>query len=210
MATVGEQLRRRREQAKLTLSEVAARTRVPEWILAEVERDELTRVPGGIYIRGYITSFARVVGLDGEQLWANYCADSQPAPETAAPPPVTVPAVRRWSFVTAASVVAVVGVVAGLLRYNATRHHADANVVRASEPAPARVSEVPATDAPIAEPAVAVDAPAPEPPRRVAATRTRRRVSKPVAPVVATTNEEQAPPVAADVTDATPPAADAQ
>lgn len=218
MATVGEQLRRRRDQAGLTLSEVSARTRVPEWILTEVERDELTRVPGGVYIRGYITSFARVVGLDGDQLWAKYCADSQPVPETTAPPPVTVPKVRRWTFVSAASVVLAVGA----LWYNATRHHADASVVEASvlgpsdpdptpQPSTRDVVPTPPPIEPIAEVTLApAEVPTTEPPPRAAAKHTRKRSAARALPVATTTDAEPAPAVAAESTDAAPTAADAQ
>ena len=52
MASVGERLRQAREQAGLTLSDVAARTRIQRWILEDIERDDLTRVPGGIFARG--------------------------------------------------------------------------------------------------------------------------------------------------------------
>ena len=213
MATVGEQLRRRREQAGMTLSEVAAHTKIPRWILSDVEHDDLARIPGGVYIRGYITSFARAVNLDGDKLWADYLADSEPpiAEPASSPPPVTDSTIPRWSFVSAAAVV----VVAGSFAYYATRHHADAKVVRPSEPQPVATTEVePAAPAsePIAEPAVAVDAPAPEPPPRTAAkpTRARRRVSERAAPVVSATNEEPTPSASTETTEATVPAAESQ
>ena len=211
MATVGEQLRRRREQAGMTLSEVAAQTRIPRWILSDVERDDLARIPGGVYIRGYITSFARAVNLDGDKLWAEYLADSEPPiPEPASPPPpVTDSTIPRWSFVSVGAIV----LVAGTFAYYATRHHADAKVVRPSEPQPVATTEVePAAPAnePIAEPAVAVDTPAPDPPAPVAATptRARRRGSeRRAAPVVSATNEEPAPSAATETTEAAPPVA---
>lgn len=215
MATVGEQLRRRREQAGMTLSEVAAHTKISRWILSDVERNDLTRIPGGVYIRGYITSFARAVNLDGEKLWAEYLVESQPTPEPAeptSPPPVTDSTIPRRTFVTAAAIV----LVASTFAYYATRHHADVTVDRPSEPHPVATTEVeppaPATIEPIAEPAVAVDTPAPEPPSQVAArpTRTRRRGSERVAPVVSATNEEAAPAAPAEITEAAPPAAGEQ
>ena len=212
MATVGEQLRRRREQAGMTLSQVAAHTKIPRWILSDVEHDDLARIPGGVYIRGYITSFARALNLDGDKLWAEYLAASQPVPEPAAPspPPVTDSTIPRWSFVSAAGIV----LVAGAFAYYATRHHADPKVVRPSEPQPVATTEVePAVSAsePIAEPAVAVDTPVPEPPPRVAAmpTRTRRRASeRRAAPVISVTNEASATPPPTEATEAAPPIAE--
>jgi cytoskeletal protein RodZ len=206
MATVGEQLRRRREQAGMTLSEVAAHTKIPRWILSDVERGDLARIPGGVYIRGYITSFARALNLDGEKLWTEYLAESNsiPEPVSPSPPPVTDSTIPRWSFVSAGAIV----LVAGTFAYYATRHHADA-VVPPSEPQPVATTEVeraPTASEPIAEPVVAVDAPAPEPPARAAAkpTRPRRRVAERAATVVTATNEEPTPSAPTQSTEAAP------
>ena len=114
MATVGEQLRRAREDAGLTLHHVANQTKIQQWILAAIERDDLSQVPGGIFIRGYLMSFARAVGLDGERIWAQYRAElPMQTVESAPPPPVRtrVLPIAPWTVVKAAIIVLFVAVV---------------------------------------------------------------------------------------------------
>src|ERR1700741_5185933 len=100
MPTVGERLREARDQAHLTLRDVSAQTKIPSWILADIERDDLSRIPGGIFTRGYLTSFARTVGLDGDALWAHYKGETatnavEPEPEPAPAPAPAPPSVDR-------------------------------------------------------------------------------------------------------------------
>ena len=61
--STGERLRRARLDAGKTLDQVAADTKIQLWILEAIERDDLSRVPGGIFVRGYLTAFARAVGV---------------------------------------------------------------------------------------------------------------------------------------------------
>lgn len=70
MPMAGARLRQAREQAGLTLHDVAKQTKIQRWILTAIEEGDLSRVPGGIFIRGYVTAYARAVGLDDERLWA--------------------------------------------------------------------------------------------------------------------------------------------
>lgn len=113
MATPGRRLQEARERANLTLQDVAARTKIPRWILANVEADDLSHVPGGVFIRGYLTSFARAVGLDGQSVWADYRATWMPPvePAPAVPDPRPREGVSRWLIVGIAAAVLVVAVV---------------------------------------------------------------------------------------------------
>ena len=121
MATVGEQLRQAREDAGLTLHQVADDTKIQQWILAAIERDDMSQVPGGVFIRGYLMSFARTVGLDGERLWNDY--RSLMPVRTVEPEPVQrhVPTVGPWTIARAAVIVLVLAVV----WRNATRSNPD-------------------------------------------------------------------------------------
>ena len=84
--SVGPRLRRARLDAGLTLDAVFEITKVPMWILQAIERDDVAHVPGGVFIRGYLTSFARAVGLDSNEIVSSHFG---PPPEPApAPPPV--------------------------------------------------------------------------------------------------------------------------
>src|ERR1043165_2839591 len=167
MASVGERLRHAREQAGLTLSDVAARTKIQRWILEDIERDGLSRVPGGVFVRGYLTSFARVVGIDAEPLWADYRAATQ----TVEPAPVVeraeVPIVSRWTIVRVAAIV----LIAAVMWMNASQRKSDNVSVaiapdaeatpKAATPAP-EVVPVAATTGSTAEAAAVIDAQTPD------------------------------------------------
>jgi cytoskeletal protein RodZ len=132
MPSVGERLREARDQAHLTLRAVSEHTKIPRWILADIERDDLSRIPGGIFTRGYLTSFARAVGLNGDALWAQYRADSRASivePEPAAAPMTADRRVSPWMVAGIAAAVLVTAVV----WRNSGRVGADAARLPASE-----------------------------------------------------------------------------
>lgn len=63
----GQKLRREREKKRLTLDQLATRTKVGASLLRSLEAGECTRWPGGIYSRGFVRAYAEGVGLDPEQ-----------------------------------------------------------------------------------------------------------------------------------------------
>jgi cytoskeleton protein RodZ len=87
--SVGPRLRRARLDAGLTLDAVFEITKVPMWILQAIERDDVAHVPGGVFIRGYLTSFARAVGLDSNEIVSSHFG---PPPE---PAPAPAPVIER-------------------------------------------------------------------------------------------------------------------
>jgi cytoskeletal protein RodZ len=154
MASVGERLRQARQQAGLSLSDVSARTKIQRWILEDIERDDLSRVPGGVFVRGYLTSFARVVGIDGDALWADYRAALQMV-EPAVVQRRAVPIVSRWTIVRVAAIV----LVAAFVWINMPHKKSD-NVSATLPPAakaPPEVVPVAATAGSTSEPVAAVD-----------------------------------------------------
>ena len=156
MPMAGARLRQAREQAGLTLHDVAKQTKIQRWILTAIEEGDLSRVPGGIFIRGYVTAYARAVGLDDERLWAEYRAETDTrVVETEAfePPPEVRSSRPVWTIVAIAAAV----VVTAVLWRNMSR----SNPANVALPKPAqRTSEaVPAaTSGPRPEAVVAVDA----------------------------------------------------
>ena len=70
--TVGERLRAAREEAKLSLEDVAAQTRIPQRHLASIEIADWDALPAPTYTIGFAKNYAAAVGLDraeiGEQL----------------------------------------------------------------------------------------------------------------------------------------------
>ncbi len=62
--TVGEKLKAERERLGLSLSDLAARTRVPMRHLDAIEKSEFSALPGTTYTLGFTRSYARAVDLD--------------------------------------------------------------------------------------------------------------------------------------------------
>lgn len=60
----GTFLRRARESQDLVLADVAQKTKVARSTLELLERGQLADLPAGVYVRGFIRSFARAVGTD--------------------------------------------------------------------------------------------------------------------------------------------------
>jgi transcriptional regulator with XRE-family HTH domain len=67
-ATPGAMLRAAREEKRLTLDQVAAETRIPIRHLASIEEDRFDALPSRTYAIGFSRQFARVVGLDEDQI----------------------------------------------------------------------------------------------------------------------------------------------
>lgn len=66
--TVGEQLKAERERLGLSLSDLAAKTRVPMRHLGSIENSDFGALPGTTYTLGFTRSYARAVGLDSTKL----------------------------------------------------------------------------------------------------------------------------------------------
>ena len=46
---------------------IADRTKIPVQTLEALERDDVSRLPGGIFLRSFVRAYAAEVGLDPEQ-----------------------------------------------------------------------------------------------------------------------------------------------
>ena len=92
MDSLGSYLRRERELRQISLEEIAQTTRIPMRMLQRIEDDDLDALPGEVFARGFLKSYARSVGLDSELVLARYgdrSTDDEvaPAPITAITPP---------------------------------------------------------------------------------------------------------------------------
>ena len=179
--TLGERLRQAREAKGLTLADISGRTRVPARQLAALEADAHETLPGFIFAIGFSKSFAREVGLDPDEIAAQFRAETTRAayaPPSVSPfealEPERVPS-RGLAWASAAAVLAVLG---GLYWYFEMRDPAPAETVSIETPAPdvvadpgattdlatAEATPVPAaTDPATAAPADPAAAPAPVP-----------------------------------------------
>jgi cytoskeletal protein RodZ len=63
---IGRKLREARERRGLSLRQIANATKISVPTLEALERNDITRLPGGIFSRGVVRSYALEVGLDPE------------------------------------------------------------------------------------------------------------------------------------------------
>lgn len=63
-ADFGSKLRQARERKGVTLREIANRTKISIAVLESLERSDISRLPGGIFSRAFVRSYAKEVGLD--------------------------------------------------------------------------------------------------------------------------------------------------
>lgn len=73
----GEHLKREREMRGVSLEEVAAATRISTRFLEAIENERWEQLPGGAFNRGFIRSIARYLGLDEDDLVAEYAVETK-------------------------------------------------------------------------------------------------------------------------------------
>ena len=56
----------------LTLQEVSASTKIPVSKLQAIEHDEIGSLPGGVFTRGFVRAYAEAVGLDPQEVLAQF------------------------------------------------------------------------------------------------------------------------------------------
>ena len=118
-ATVGERLRAAREAQKLSLDDVATRTRIPTRHLESIEASEWSRLPASTYSIGFAKNYAGAVGLDRHEIGEALKAEmSGYSPRQSSTVEVFEPAdparvMPKWLVLLA--VVAVIAVIGGLL-----------------------------------------------------------------------------------------------
>lgn len=70
----GTRMKRSREERGVSLRQIADVTRISVVALEALERNEISRLPGGIFSRGIVRSYALQVGLDPEQTVRDFLA----------------------------------------------------------------------------------------------------------------------------------------
>jgi cytoskeleton protein RodZ len=72
--TLGEKLRAAREQRGISISEVAEQTRIAPMYIECIEKDNYKPLPGGIFNKGFVKSYARFIGYDEHEALQEYGA----------------------------------------------------------------------------------------------------------------------------------------
>lgn len=84
MDTLGEFLQREREIRQISLDEVAEGTKISRRHLEAIEEDRYSSLPGEAFVRGFIRSYVKYIGLDPEETMLMY-HQGQPAQEVSSP-----------------------------------------------------------------------------------------------------------------------------
>src|SRR3954464_4521457 len=71
--TFGPRLRRERERRGISLDTLAARTNVSTELWLGLESNGFSKWPGGLFARAFVRDYARVVGLDADELVDDFC-----------------------------------------------------------------------------------------------------------------------------------------
>jgi cytoskeleton protein RodZ len=70
--TLGEKLRRAREDRGYTVAEVSEQTRISPLYLESIENDDYGILPGGIFNKGFVKSYAKFVGINEQDALFEY------------------------------------------------------------------------------------------------------------------------------------------
>lgn len=70
--TFGERLKRERELREVKLEEISNATRISLRFLAALENEDWSKLPGGVFGRGFVRTIARYLGLNEEGLLSEY------------------------------------------------------------------------------------------------------------------------------------------
>jgi cytoskeleton protein RodZ len=87
MSSLGEKLKQAREARGVSISEIAEQTRISSHYLEAIESDDYRTLPGGIFNKGFVKSYAKYVGVDEQEALQDYAklvseqAVNQPEPE---------------------------------------------------------------------------------------------------------------------------------
>jgi cytoskeletal protein RodZ len=80
MPALGEQFRAAREARGLSLSEVAEQIRIRSVYLGEIEAENWGAIGAPVYVRGFLRTYARFLGLDPEEAVAAFNKTAEGAP----------------------------------------------------------------------------------------------------------------------------------
>jgi transcriptional regulator with XRE-family HTH domain len=76
-----EYLRAQRERASLSIEDIARVTKIPERSLRQLEEGKFEELPADVFVRGFLRSYARVVGVNADDVVRRYAmCGLDPAP----------------------------------------------------------------------------------------------------------------------------------
>jgi cytoskeleton protein RodZ len=80
LPSFGEKLKQEREKRKISLEQISSSTKIGTRMLQALEEDKFNQLPGGIFNKGFVRAYSHAVGLDEDQIVAEYLQASGDAP----------------------------------------------------------------------------------------------------------------------------------
>ena len=108
MTPVGESLRRARLKRNLTLEEISDELKISTRFLQAIESDQYDKLPGGVFAKSFVRQYARLLGLDDEEIAGRMQQALGPVeevpqfierPKVGGGAPIQVPKVDEWETV---------------------------------------------------------------------------------------------------------------
>jgi cytoskeletal protein RodZ len=79
MTSVGQYLQKLRVEKGMSVEEVSRSTRVPVASVERIEADRFGELPGEVFVRGFLRSYARAVAVQPDDVLARYTASRRVA-----------------------------------------------------------------------------------------------------------------------------------
>src|ERR1700690_484999 len=105
--TFGDNMKREREMRGVSLDEISAATRIATRFLRAIESEQWDQLPGGVFNRGFVRAVAHYLGLDEENIVAEYslaAGDRPSVPVWTGSPPAVAPEQFWLAWILAAVV----------------------------------------------------------------------------------------------------------
>jgi cytoskeleton protein RodZ len=108
MTSIGDTLRRERLKHDLSLERISKELKVSQRLLEAIESDDFSKLPGDVFVRSWVRQYARLVGLDEEEMgravrqllapgsaYVPRLVDAA-APAKPSPKPIELPRLEEW------------------------------------------------------------------------------------------------------------------
>jgi len=95
-ASAGEQLRQARTERGLTLKQVSQATKIQPWVLEALEADRLQQSMSPIYVKSFLSSYARHLHLNTEPLVTQFFPPANPTAEPSPTVALPIQSERSW------------------------------------------------------------------------------------------------------------------
>jgi cytoskeletal protein RodZ len=148
MPALGDEFRSAREARGLTLSDVAEQLHIRSVYLNAIETEDWKAIGAPVYIRGFIRTYARFLGLDGESAIGRY-NETVPAERPSSAPAAILSAdddgggLSLWAVLAIVVAIGLVGFV-GYEWWSYTQGGGAREPVAGASPAPSAVASLPA------------------------------------------------------------------